>query len=239
MFMKTTTMHRIIVASLLLCGAARAEPCGTNACNWKALERQRRHLGLSEERLETMLEQCRKSGLSAAEANALLTPVRAARDESLPAEAVFTKIEEGLAKKAALDRVEEAARLRLDCLRRANRLVAPVGSDDRHGQGHGGGRQQLILRTAMALESGLPDAVVQAVFDRFGASPRYGRLSHVMEVGETLQLAGFDPTDTRQIMFDCIDHNLNRMEIQRAVDYILRERRKGRDFKAIRADLWG
>jgi len=235
--MKTTTMHRVIIASLLLCGAAEARSpgagsCGTNSCSWKTLEGQRHHFGLSEERVGSMLEECRKSGLSAEEADALLAPVRAARNESLPAEAVFTKIEEGLAKKVALDRVAAAAELRLDYLRRANRLLA----SQEQGSAHGGG-QRLVVRAAMALESGLPEEVLQDIFNRHGGR-RYGRLVHVMEAGETLQLAGLDPQDTKQIMVDCIDRNLNRMEIQRAVDYIVGEHRKGRDFKAIRADLW-
>ncbi len=229
-------MHRIIIAGLLLCGAAGAKPCGTNSCRWKTLEGQRHGFGLSEERVESMLGQCRKSGLSAEEADALLVPVRAARDESLPAEAVFTKIEEGLSKKVPLDRVADAATLRLDYLRRAARLVERLpGSVGRHGGG--GGIQRLEVRTAMALESGLPEPVIRDVFKHL-SSPRYGRLIHVMEAGETLQLAGLDPQDTKQIMMDCLERNLNRMEIQRAIDYIVEEHRKGRGFKAIRADLW-
>ncbi len=204
-----------------------------------------------------MLEQCRKSGLSAEEAEVLLVPVRAASEESLPAEIVFTKIEEGLAKKVPLDQLVPAAELRLNNLRRASRLVAGLASgseghgagghgggghgggghgDGGHGDGHSG-MQRLVGRTAMALESGLPEPVLQAVFNQT-SSPRYGRIILVVEAGESLQLAGLEPLETKQIMMDCLDRNLNRMEIQRAVDYIIGEHRKGRSFEAIRGELW-
>ena len=47
---------------------------------------------------------------------------------------------------------------------------------------------------------------------------------HVLEAGETLQVAGLDTKHTRQIMMDCLDRDLNRMEILRAVDYVLVEK---------------
>jgi len=227
-----TTKYRIGIASLLFCGAAIAGQDGAATCTWKTLEGQKHRLGLSEERLGTMLEQCRRSGLSAEDADALLASVYAAQDEALPAEAVFTKIEEGLAKKAAVDQVIAAAEVRLGYLRRANQLAAvqsPV-------EGHGGG-QRLVVRTAMALESGLPEEVLQEIFNQYGGR-RYGRLGHVLEAAETLQLAGLDAQDTKQIMTDFLDRGLNRMEILRAVDYVLAERRKGSDFNEIHAKLW-
>ena len=227
-----------MVASLLLCGAATARQDCATSCNWKTLEGQKHQFGLSEDRVGAMLEQCRKSGLSAVEADALLTPVYAARKEALPAEAVFTKIEEGLAKKVAVDRLLIAAELRLECLRNAKQLLA---SQKKRGKGFAGGgydgNHRLVLRVAMALESGLPKEVLQEVLFRKDAC-RPGRVGHVLEAGETLQLAGLDPKQTQQIMIDCLDRNLNRMEILRAVDYILSERKKGRNFKSIYPDLW-
>jgi len=225
-------MHRIIIASLLFCGVAGARENCAHSCNWKTLEGQKQHLGLSEERVGAMIEQCRRSGLSAEEADALLAPVYAARDESLPVGAVFAKIEEGLAKKVAVDRVTAAAELRLDYLRHATRLVAVLGCGKEHGED-----RRLVARTAMALESGLPEEVLKEVFSRHSGH-RYGRLVHVLEAGETLQLAGLRAKNTQQIMMDCMDRDLNRMEILRAVDYVLVEKQKGRDFQAIRADLW-
>ncbi|MEN7973738.1 MAG: hypothetical protein ABFR47_07885 [Verrucomicrobiota bacterium] len=226
------TLYRILIASLLFCGAAGARQDCAPSCNWETLEGQRHRLGLSEERVGAMLEQCRKSGLSAEGADALLASLYSARDENLPVGAVLAKIEEGLAKKVAVDRVVAAAELRLDYLRRANRLVAVLDRGEEHG-----GDRRLVVRAAMALESGLPEDVLKEVFNRHSGH-RYGRLIHVLEAGEALQLAGMDAKDTQQIMLDCIDLDLNRMEILRAVDHILVEQRDGRDFKAIYAELW-
>ncbi len=231
------TMYRLLIASLLLCYAVDAEQCGATSCNWKMLEGQKHQFGLSEDRVGAMLEQCRKSGLSADETDALLAPVYAAREEALPAEAVFCKIEEGLAKKVSVDRVLVAAELRLSYLRSASQMLS---LQKKQGKGFSGGHdggQRLVVRTAMALESGLPKEVLQNVLVRNGGR-RPGRVGHVLEAGETLQLAGLDSKYTQQIMIDCLERNLNRMEILRAVDYILTEQNKGRDFKSIYPDLW-
>lgn len=231
------TMYRILIASLLLCFAVDAEPCGETSCNWKMLEGQKHKFGLSEDRVGAMLEQCRKSGLSADEADALLAPVYAAHEEGLPAEAVFCKIEEGLVKKVSVDRVLAAAELRLGYLRSASQMLSLQKKQGKGFSGGHDGSQRLVARTAMALESGLPKEVLQNILVRKGGC-RPGRMGHVLEAGETLQLAGLDPLDTQQIMLDCLDRNLNRMEVLRAVDYVLAEQKKGRDFKSIYPDLW-
>lgn len=188
-----------------------------------------------------MLQKCRDCGLSAEQADRLLAPVRTARDESLPPEAVFTKIEEGLSKKVPPETIQKAASRRLEYLRRAALLAAPVATNAHRGQGrHGrgnGGNRRLVVQTALALESGLPETVVAEVFRHPGA-PRNGQMAHVMEAAETLQLAGLKPRETRQLLFDFLDRNLNRMEIQRAVDLVIREHQKGRDFNSIHAELW-
>lgn len=230
--------YRIVIATLLLCGMATAKQDCATLCNWKTLEGQRSCLGLSEDRVGAMLEQCRKSGLTAEEADALLGPVYAAQKEALPAEAVFVKIEEGLVKKVAMERVLVAAELRLDYLRSANELLTvPKKTPRRFNGASHDGRKRLVLRAAMALESGLPKEVLQNVLTHAdGFKP--GRMSHVLEAGETLQLRGLDPAHTQQIMIDCLTRNLNRMEIFRLIDYILSEQKKGRDFKSIYPDLW-
>lgn len=221
------TMHRMVLAGLLICGTAWADA----AKDWKTLREQNLKLGLDAERVDQTLGQCRRNGLTVKDADALFHPVRAATTESLPAECIFMKIEEGLAKQVDASRVAGAAEVRLDCLRRADRLVSAAR------QGRGGDRQHLVVHTCMALESGLPEEVLQELFAR-PAGFRYGRLIHVVEAGERLQLAGCDPRQTSQIMNECLDRDLNRIEIVRAVDFILGERAKGRDFQSIHGELW-
>lgn len=218
---------------LLLCGvvSGSAEPSASK--EWKALCGENIQLGLDAERVNQMVGLCRRRGLSTGDTEKLLAPVLAASEESLPAECVFIKVEEGLAKQVDADRIVAAAEARLECLRKARKLLASNPS----GRGGAGSPPHLITRICIVLESGLPEEVLQEVFNRPGG-PRYGRLVHVLEAGETLQLAGLDPQNTQQIMNDCLDRNLNRMEILRAVDYVLSEQRNGRGFKAIHADLW-
>lgn len=178
---------------------------------------------------------CRKGGLNAQEADALLCPVYTARKEALPADCILSKIEEGMAKGVDAERVAAAAEVRLAHLRTAQILL---NENQPRRRGRMGGPPHLLTRTGLALESGLPEEVLRAVFKRNGGA-RMGRLVHVVEAGETLQLAGLEPQDTRQILFDCIDRKLTPPEIQRVVDHVLSEHGQNLPFPEIRRQLWG
>ncbi len=219
------------MAGLLLCGMVLANHNINPSKDWKALREKNIKQGLDAERVDSALSQCRKKGMTVHEADAFLCPVYTAGSESLPPECVFIKIEEGLAKQVDPARVTVAAEARLDCIRRASRIVQSAHS------GRGGEHSHLVQHTCMALESGLPEEVLEELFNR-PESFRYGRMIHVVEAGETLQLAGLSWQDVQHVMNDCLDRDLNRMEIFRAIDFILAEHRKGRDFTAIHAELW-
>ncbi len=199
---------------------------------WQSLCDKNSHLELDAERVTQMVGHCRKKGLSTLDTEQLLAPVLAASKESLPAECVFIKVEEGLAKQVDMARILAAAEARLECLRKAKKLAASNSS------GHGSeGPPRLISRICLALESGLPEEAVQAILNHSGGR-RPGRLVHVLDAGETLHLAGLDPKHTQQIMNDFLDRDLNRAEIRRAIDYVLTERRNGQSFETLRAKLW-
>jgi hypothetical protein len=231
MMMKMQYTVKICTASLLLCGAAWANPDADSSKAWKARREKNLKLGFTAERVDRALGECRKKGMTAGETDALLCPVYAASAESLPTECVFIKTEEGLAKQVDTALVAAAAEARLDCLRQADRMVSAVR------QGRGGEHQHLVMHSCVALESGLPAEVLQNIFNRPGGF-RYGRLIHVVEAGETLQLGGLDPKDIQQIMNDCLDRDLNYGEVMRAVDFIIAEHRSGKDFKTIHSSLW-
>lgn len=222
-----TTMHRMVLVALLFCGTAWTD----SANDWQVLRETSLKLGLDAARVDQTLGQCRKNGLTAAECKALLDPVHAAQAESLPTDCIFIKIEEGLAKKVETPRIARATEMRLACLRRADRMVAAARPE------RGGEHQHMVMHTCMAIESGLPEEVLQPIFNRPGGF-RYGRMIQVIEAGETLQLAGLAPQDIQHAMTDFLDRNLNRGEVLRAVDYILEELAKGRDFQSIHAELW-
>jgi hypothetical protein len=188
--------------------------------------------GLPAERVDPAVAHCRRHGMTAADAEPLFRPACVAHAEQLSADFVFLKIEEGLAKQVDAARVAAVAENRLRYLRQAETLVP----DGRQGHGSGGARH-LIAYTCMALESGLPPEVLQAVFSRPGGM-RYGRMVHVIEAGETLYLAGLPPANIQQIMNDCLDRDLDGTAIARVIDVVLEGQRQGQSFDAIHAALW-
>ena len=203
-------------------------------CTWRMLEKRQAEFGLSETRIAAMLAQCRESGLSADEAETLLEPVLEANQDKLPAECVFTKVKEGLAKQISVEHIVAVARKRLECLRRARKLLA-VDSPGR------GARMSeppgLVAQVGLLLEEGFPESALEELLRHHG-NRCYGRLLHVLEAGEALQLAGIAVKDAQQFMDECLKRHATRPEIRRAVEYILLESRKGRPFEAIHAGLW-
>jgi hypothetical protein len=224
-------MYKMILVGLLFCGATWASQAATPSKDWNALREKTITLGLAAERVDKTLEQCRRKGMSLSDTETLLRPVYTANDELLPADYVFLKIEEGLAKQVDAGQVAVAAEFRLTCLRQAVRLV----SSSRPARG--GGAQHLIMHTCMALESGLPAEVFQNIFSRPGGV-RYGRMIHVVEAGEVLHLAGLMPSNIQQIMNDCLDRDLDGDATLRVVDVVLTGRREGKSFESIHAALW-
>ena len=224
-------MHRVLAAILLLCGVVAASHEKNPAKSWKELREKNLKLGLSVERVDCTLEACRKNKLTLQEAEALLCPVYAAQAEELPTDCVFLKIEEGLVKRIGWKEVQIAATKRLECLRRADKMVLSAR------QGRGGQHRHLVMHTCVAMESGLPEEVLVAVFNRPGGF-RYGRLIHVVEAGETLLLGGMDSKDILHVMNDCLDRGLTGPEIARVVDVVQAGLRAGKDFNTIHDTLW-
>jgi hypothetical protein len=222
----------MLAVGLLLFSAAWVAAVESTRGGGSALHEKIFALGFSAERMEQVLDQCRKNGLSDVDAEALFGPVYTAHAESLPAELVLLKIEEGLAKKVDSARLSVAVQARLGFLRQANQLV----SSGRGGPGSGG-QQRIVARACMALESGLPIEVLQDVFGRKGGF-RYGRMHHVIEAGEILHLAGLAPENIKQVMNECLERDLTGPEIQRVVDVILSGSKKGQSFERIHATLW-
>lgn len=228
--------RRVIIplSALLLCLSAEASQHDMPCKDWKALRGKNLQCGFPTEQVDRALGTCRKRGLTAPETDALLGPVYTASKESLPAECILLKIEEGLAKQVDAERLTAAAQFRLECLRKAQKIIA----QKKRGPGQmGSGPPRLLTHTGLALESGLPEEVLQDVFKRQGGR-RMGRLVHVIEAGETLQLAGLEPKDTQQILFDCIDRKLAPLEIERVVEYVVAEHGEEIPFPEIRRRLW-
>lgn len=232
-----TTQHRIGtgLVALLLGMTAQAEPTNMPCQDWTTLRGKNLQCGFPTEQIDRALGACKRRGLSAQETDALLDPVYAASKESLPSGCILLKIEEGLAKQVDAVRMTAAAQYRLECLRKARKIM---DQQKRKPGQMGGGPPRLLTHTGLALESGLPDEVLRAVF-KHNNGKWMGRLIYVIEAGETLQLAGLEPQNTQQILFDCIDRKLTPLEIQRATGFVIAEHEKKLPFPEIRRQLWG
>ncbi len=224
-------MHSWILASLMLCGTVLAGHTGSPSTDWNELRGKSLLMGLSAEQVDRMLTTCRKNKLTLAETEDLICPVYSAHAEELPIDCVFLKIEEGLAKRAAWQDIHVAADKRLGCMRKADELVMSVREN------RGGQHRHLVMHTCMALESGLPEEVLKNVFNR-PARFRYGRVIHVVEAGESLQLAGLEPEQIQHIMTDCLDRDLTGEEVMRVVDIFQNGLREGKNYDALHATLW-
>lgn len=224
-------MHRTVALVLLFCGTVPAGQVERPSQDWKQLRGKNLELGFANERIDRAIAECRKAGLTVAEAEDLFCPVYTAQDEHLPTECLFLKIEEGLAKGVDWKDVHKAADRRLACLRKADGIIMAVRSN------RGGQHQHLVMHVCMAMESGLSADVFKKLFSRPGGF-RYGRLIHVVEAGESLKLEGLTDDQVLHIMNDCLDRDLTGAEVGRVVDVFHDALKQGKDYGTIHATLW-
>ena len=226
-----TRVHSGLVVALLCCAAVRAGHVNVPVDSWKELRDKNRRMDFSAERVDCAIAACRSRGLSVRDAEDLFCPVYLAHDAKLPTNCLFIKIEEGLAKGITWQEVHRAVDRRLECLRKADAMIMSVREI------RGGQHRHLIQHVCLALESGLPEQVLTDVMHR-PARFRYGRMIHVIEAGESLQLSGLKPEQIRQVMNDCVDRDLSCDEVMRVIDVFQHGLHDGRNFNALYATLW-
>lgn len=230
------TMYKGLTVALLLCSGLFADQQGDqHPKDWQDLRGKNLAAGCPSELVDQTLGACRKHGMSVEQADRLMEAVFAAQAEHLPVECIFERIEEGLAKKADLEQIIAASNARLEHLREAQALIFAILSGT--AEKHGDGQTRLLVNISMALESGLPEDMLKAVLLRNGHR-RLGRMAHVVEVGESLYLAGLEPAQVQRIMTDCLDRNLNRHEMMRAAKVLQDGIASGSNFESVYAELW-
>lgn len=176
----------------------------------------------------------RARGVPAESAAATARVFEACERDALPVDPLRTRLQEGLAKGAAPDAIHAALLARLTALKRARDMVRAAGYDETAETSH----RDLMHGTALALESGLDADDVAGVLRRGGGESAL-RVQTAIESGESLHLAGVDRATVRDLMFDCLDRNLRRMEMLRATRFTIQQHRTGMTGSVIRQRLWG
>ena len=214
---------RIMVLSLLLVGAARAED------GWQALAVEGREAGLQAEPFEVLLRRCREAGLSTDDTREITENLIQARRSELPTETVYAKIDEGLAKNIPVRQIVKAAELRVQVLDQAAALLAAHRAEDPRG------RYGLIRSSAYALESGVPQQRIAAILiSPYGDRP--GRVMAAIEGLETLHAQNFPAEDAVRLMTSALERGMRRFELSQAVDLALRRHGEGADPAGIRLE---
>ena len=173
-------------------------------------------------------------GFTAEQTTQVLACLADARRQGIPATALTLRLEEGLAKNIEPARLLAGLQARSRAMLQARTLVQTANYD----MVPGGPCDDLLLATGLAIESGVPAADLGGVLQRGGG--RFAlRMASIVEAGESLYLAGVDPDTTRALMNDCLDRDLRRMEVLRAVRYTIQQHRGGMDGDNIRRALWG
>ena len=157
-----------------------------------------------------------------------------ARHQGVPAAALTLRLEEGLAKNVEPARLLATLQARARTMLQARTLVQAANYD----LVPGSPGDDLLVATGLALESGVPATDLSGVLQR-GAGRYAMRMASIVEAGENLHLAGVDIATTRALMNDCLDRDLRRMEVLRAVRYTIQQHRGGMDGDNIRRALWG
>jgi len=215
---------------LLLIAPACALPGGAQAPDpWSALQQENATTAGA-----GYVLRLRQGGFSSDQARQILALLTEAQRQAVPAATLTARLDEGLAKKAAPQAIVSALETRLRTMTQARAMVRTAEYD----AVPAAVRDELLIATGLALESGVAADDLQTVMRR-GNGQAALRTKSVVEAGETLHLAGVDRETTRTLMDDCMQRNLRRMEVLRAVRYSIQQHKSGMNGDNIRRSLWG
>ncbi len=200
---------------------------------WAPVLDEAARAGIPAGRIEATVARLDASGIGPEEGLRILEPAFLAAEDGLPPGLLLSKIDEGVLKGALPDQISRAVEGRLAAMRRARELLQARGYPVPPGRGAG-----LLTAAALAMESGVPEAAIDATLER-GKESRPGQVKAVIEAGEALYLEGIDPDTVQALMADCLARNLRRPEIIRVVRFAQEQHRQGMDGAALREALWG
>jgi hypothetical protein len=183
---------------------------------------------------ERMVADLRGHSLDPAVVDRMAAILRDCEAAGLPMDSLRVRLQEGIAKNASQESLVEALEVRARALRRARALADEAG----FGQQVGAVGHELLNSLASAIESGMPEAVLQEAVGQSGGGSAY-RLQTVVECGEGLHLAGVESDGILAFMRDCLSRGLGRMEVLRASRFVMQRHREGVPCADILKELWG
>ena len=171
---------------------------------------------------------CRKAGWSEAQISTIQTLLAETHHSGVLMEDLYIRVQEGTAKKVDPNIVIKATRQRAELLTKASTMTHDAHCENAN----------LMLSIGLALESGIPESVLNKVLKE-GANRRPGQVQSVIEIGETLHLNGMPDDAIQSLMLDFLKRNLRRGEMIRAARVAKGSFSKGKDVQHIRKKLWG
>ncbi len=213
-------------------GGGGPPPVERSPAAWQPLVERGVGAGVAEPRLQHTTAHLAEAGVTTEAGASVLGPVFRAAQGGLPAEPILDKIDEGVLKGAAAEALQQTAEKRLRLLERAQVLLREGGFPDGESRGRG-----LLISTALALESGLPESVLAGALERGRGHPP-GQVQPVVQAGEALHLEGFDDESVAALMADCLERRLRRPEILRMLRFAQEQRAQGLSGAAVRQMLW-
>ncbi len=199
---------------------------------WQSLLDDAVAAGVPREAMEGLVDHMAVANLNPHEARAMLEPLLQEAHAGHSLKPIFLKIHEGILKKASPKTIKSLAQKRSDAYKKARALLFRTG----HGPSTAAD-PTLLDTTAFALESSPDPASLEDILTAAkGKSP--DRIAAVIEACETLQYDGLEPEPLRLILKDCLQKNLGTQQIQRVLQRIEEELRKGADPMTLRNELW-
>ena len=202
------------------------------AAEWGGIAADAEASGIERGRAETVVEKLSAAGLTPEQASALFERPLALAKRGVPIHLTLSKMEEGLLKRVPYTTLKIAVETRTSAIERAYEILAGEGYDSSTEEG-----RALLDSSALALESGMERRSLEAAAEA-GRGKSYTQLKTSVEAGETLLLSGIEQETVDAFIADCLNRNLNRLEVLRVVRFAQQKRREGLSGESLRHALW-
>ncbi len=203
-----------------------------NKNQWRNILQNGTKAGLREAQLGHLLSKMAASGMKPSDAQEILEPIFQDGKAGLNSRHVLLRLDEGLLKKVPVETLKKLTRQRHVALGEARSILARYGYSSTAET-----YPALLDATAFAIESGFSTASLNTVLEA-GKDRKPRQITEVLELGETLYYAGFDPEMLLSLMERCLVKNLDVQQMERVTDHVREAIMKGENHRIIIDTLW-